>query len=494
MRHSVLPLLVFLALLCGMMALQGRRSVYTVSDSPSQGTSGIYELFITCNADSLYLIQEHYAQDIYIMADVTMAGRQWRKVPLRIRGDSSREFPKKSLKLKFPKADPFMDGRWTLNLNGEYLDSTYLRQSIATRMFAEAGVPCFSTRHALVHINGALHGLFLVVENMDEQFMRKWGLDPKSDLYKATRDKASLSWGEDLKLLWEKKANEKDSVWTPLERLVNQLNLTPDAEYYALVQRIFDYDRLVSALAVNMLIGNRSTYYHNYFVCRDPKTFRWIYMPWDLDNTFIVNKVADPYQRGNNSDSWDAIMASNPLFERALVTPEILRDIQKRVAELADRYFNPAFTDPLIDSLGKVVAPHIPADTFYRKRDPQYWQREVEALRGYVKERPGILMRQFAHSPTSFRLIRPQRPFKEAVTLNWRASHDADGDALRYNLVFSPSPYFHKDSTTRYDGLQDTVFTLPVLPRAGRYYWKVSVTDGDYYIRGFDNVVLFEVK
>jgi hypothetical protein len=483
----IVPLLVW-----GIFSLANRQAVAVHSE---HGTvPDLFEIYITCNADSFQLIRERFTEDIYISSTVEINGKRWENIPLRLRGDSSRGFPKKSLKLKFPKENPFIDGRWTLNLNGEYLDSTYMRQVLATRLFAAAGIPCFHTRHALVHINGDFHGIFLAVENIDKQFLNRWGISPNSDLYKATRDGACLNAAEDIQALWEKKANEKDSIWEPLARLITQLNFTPDAEYNTLIHRIFDYENLINSLALNMLIGNRSTYYHNYFVCRDPKDHRWRYVPWDLDNTFIVNDVDDPYQRGGLSDYGDALLASNPLFERALVTPEIFSDIQKRVGELHALYFNPRFLDPLIDSMMQVLSPYIPVDTFYKKHPPGYLLNEVRALRYFIITRPEILKKQFSESPTSFQLLRPEGPFRTQVTLKWRAAHDPNGDALRYNLVFSSSPKFPRDITTRYDGLADTVFTFPTLPPPGKYYWKVSATDGKYYIRGFDNVTLFEVR
>lgn len=459
-----------------------------------EGSTQLYHLHLTCNADSFRLIQERFSEDIYISSTVECDGRRWEGVRLRLRGDSSREFPKKSMKLKFSKKSPFLDGRKTLNLNGEFLDPTYMRQALVTRLFAANGLPCFSVNHAVVHVNGVMMGIYAVVENVDAQFMERVKLAPESRLYKATRDGACLSEFEDFRVLWENKSAANDSDWAPLATLIAQLNQTSDADYHRLVHTVFVYDELVTAIALNMLVGNRSTYYHNYFICREPQSLRWRYLPWDLDNTFVLKSVKDLYQRGNLSDWGDAFMASNPMFERALVTPGMLGDIQRRVSELIDRHFQSQYLDPVIDGIAAQLIPYVPADTLFSRRSLSDWKAEVESLKEYIRQRPGILLDQFAHSPTSFQLLRPAKAFRDRVELRWRAARDPDGDALRYNLVYSADPSFPVDATTRHDGLEDTLFTLPTLPPAGRYFWKVSASDGSFYVRGFDNVTTFEVQ
>jgi spore coat protein H len=452
---------------------------------------GLPVLQITCNPDSFQLIYDRPKEDIYISATLQVGKEQWKGVKLRLRGDTSREFPKKSLKLKIAKSKTLPFGRNTLNLNAEYLDKTYLRQYLSTRLFQASGQPCFDARHVLVHINGTFHGIYLMVENVDKEFLDKWGLSKDGDLFKATKDSASLSRYDNVPALWERKMPKSDSSWTVLQELIAKLNDTPDQEYAQMTHEIMSYENMVNSIALNMLIGNRSTYYHNYFMFRSVQTHQWKYLPWDMDRTLELDQVDDHYQRGNLADSHWGNMASNPWFERALVTPEILRDIQLRIDTLTSTIYTPEYLFPIIDSLAKVLAPHISADTLFLPRTLDMWKQEIEQVKAYIQQRPIELSNQFAHNPSSFQLFQPQAPMHIGDTLRWNAALDPNGDTLRYRFCFSTTDRFTTDQTLTYRDIQDTFFILGEGIRPGKYYWKVYAGDGTVEVRGFDNRCTF---
>ena len=61
----------------------------------------IKEFGLYCDPADFEYIYEHYEEDIYIPASLSYNGNTWDDVQLRIRGDGSRAFPKKSLKVEF---------------------------------------------------------------------------------------------------------------------------------------------------------------------------------------------------------------------------------------------------------------------------------------------------------------------------------------------------------------------------------------------------------
>ncbi len=466
---------------------------HKAGDDRLSTASTLPELYISCNLDSLSLIQSRFKEDIYILASLRLGKQEWKGVRLRLRGDTSREFPKKSIKLKIPDGKSYPFGRNTLNLNAEFHDSTYLRQYLCTRIFKDSGQPCYDAQHVAVNINGDFHGIYLLVENMDNDFLKKRAMKTDGDLFKATHDGACLSAYDHVRLVWEHKTPKADTSWKALEHLIHLLNDTPDKDYYAMAKSTFDYQNMVNLIAVNMLIGNRSTYYHNYFIYRNPQKNVWQWLPWDMDNTFILKEVADEYQRGNNADTKMGNMPSNPYFERAIACPEILRDIRLRIDTLAATIYNPEHLYPMIDSLAAQLAPFITADTFYRKGTLATWQSTITSLKAYIRQRPAILLDQIAHTPTSFRLIRPEAPFHRQGTLRWRAASDPDGDALVYRLCYSREDQF-KDATTRcFVEIRDTFYEFPEGFTPGEYYWKVIASDGKHETRGFDNYCSFQI-
>lgn len=119
-------------------------------------------------------------------------------------GDESQTYPKKSLKLKLDGA-PFIDGRTTLNFNTDHLDQSYLHTVVSSRLLRDSGHPAVAAEHARLYLNGDFLGLYVRVENMDEEFLAARGLDPDGNLYKATLDGASLSIYDDIDHHWRRR-------------------------------------------------------------------------------------------------------------------------------------------------------------------------------------------------------------------------------------------------------------------------------------------------
>ena len=458
----------------------------------SEIANGMPEIYLVCDKDSLNYIRENFRQDIYIQASLRFQGTTWKQLKLRLRGDTSREFEKKSLKVKFPSDNRFVNGRKTLNLNADYLDATSMRQYLAARLYASSGQPCFRAEHLALFINNEFQGIYLLVESVSSQFLIDRNLDPNGALYKAKKDLACLNWQDDIDSTWERKGSVTENVWEPLKQLIKGLNSTSDSAYYQFAKQHLDYDNYINSIAMNLLIGNRSTYYHNYFVYQNPKTHKWSYLPWDMDQTFVRKRQEDAYGRGSNSDKRWATVPSNPLFERALNDSNIFSDIQRRVRFLSTAYFKPKSVFPIIDSLSNILRPYMLQDTFHPKTDAVDWATEIKQLKAYIRRRPASLSEQFAHAPRNFRLIQPSNPFKDQVKLSWNPSISPDKDGISYEVSYSSDPLFPEGNTI-FHITNSTTYTLPVTPPPGKYFWRIYAFDDDYLVRGFDNVTTFEV-
>ena len=92
---------------------------------------------------------------------------------MRVRGDSSRDLDKKSLKIKILDSIS-INTKKVINLNAEYSDLSFLRSHLSSKIFKKLNYPCFETSFSKVYINDKYHGLFLEVENMDKDFLKKW--------------------------------------------------------------------------------------------------------------------------------------------------------------------------------------------------------------------------------------------------------------------------------------------------------------------------------
>jgi len=443
--------------------------------------SPIKEYFITCDPDSFKYIYDNPFKDHYIPVTFAHQNKTYLNVRLRIRGDSSRELPKKSFKIKFD-GENFSNGRKELNFNADYLDKSYLHSILASRLMRESGHPCFEAEPARLYINGKFRGLYIRIENMDEDFLVTNGFNPEGNLYKAARDGACLSIFDDVYYHWEKKTNKK-SDRDDLEDFIQTLNAVPDYDYLNFASVNFDYKKMVNLIALNMLIANGSTYYHNYYLYHDIHiSNKWIIFPWDLDLSFNLYGLNYPYHRSSGYGVPD-----NPFLERAILCKPIFKDIKNRIYELSNTIFNANYLFPIIDSLKSILAFSVEQDSSDDVPNTTAWEKVIAEDRNFINNRDTYLQNQFNHYPTSFRIERVIDIFTDSVSLNWHPSTDPDGDRISYTLKYSDRKYFIDSYTITFRGITDTLFTLPRLPAEGEYFWLVSATDGGNVTDGFDS-------
>jgi len=274
---------------------------------------------------------------------------------LRIRGDSSRGYGKKSFKLKFDRNVKEFNDRSEINLNSAWTDKTYLREYASYLTYEAFGVPAAHTTHIFVKVNGKPFGLYMEIENVDDNFLKLHGFDDEGSLYKAYRDGACLTYKDNIEKLWRRKNNRKES-YKDLIDLIRLINSTPVKDFKKFLKKHFDYEEFITVLAINIVIQNGSTYYHNYFLYHDLwKTGKWILIPWDLDKTIAYYnwKPYKFYDTGYN----------NPLIHKSLLNKDVFADIKDKVFEVVHLFFNEKVLLPELKKRAELIEQYIPLDT-----------------------------------------------------------------------------------------------------------------------------------
>lgn len=431
-------------------------------------SSQIKEFFITCEPDDFAHIYENYLEDIYIPISLSYNGIEWDDTFLRIRGDGSRQFPKKSLKLKFDGI-PFVNGSSTLNFNAEYEDKSYLRSFLSSLVYKMTGQTCFSTEHIRVYLNGDYLGLYLMVENMDGDFLDANNYDPQGALYKATAEGACMSIYDDIANDWEQKTGPENKE--ELAHFIDQINQVSIDDYPGFCDINMNYNQVVNLIACNMVLSNTSTYYHNYYMYHDVHgSGRWEMMPWDLDKTFSINAWR------NHTYSSPPWTPDNPFLEKAILHPGMMADINDRANHIFQEIFKADILHPIIDSLLAVIESSVIEDTTDNIENLDDWMFFVQKEKDYIDYYPGLLNWYFNHVQSSFTCEATPGVYPPTVTFNWTASVDPDGYPVDYRLLLTSGNRFQPELTQVFDGIQDTFLTIENIPE-GNYFWKVISTD-----------------
>jgi hypothetical protein len=311
------------------------------------------------------------ASVFYVQAG-NLAGTLYDNVQVRLRGISARSWPKKSYKFDFNQGYHFRfstdeDPVEEFNLNTTYSDKAYIRQVLAWETYRDAGAPHSISFPVRVQQNGTFHSLAIFVEQPDERYLVRQGLDPNGALYKMYNPLDSSTQSVQKRTRYYE--NNQD-----LQRLSNAMRLLGPVRANYLFDHV-DIPAAVNYLAATALMHDNDHVNLNYYLyCDTEGTAEWQFLPWDKDLTFGRNNLKDhrgvlndviwadhdpqshplhgdaehPRINGNWNAMIDALYATPPIREmylrrlRTLMdqllqppgTPEQERHYERRIDEL----------------------------------------------------------------------------------------------------------------------------------------------------------------
>lgn len=230
---------------------------------------------------------------------------------VRPRGSSSLSFPKKSYKFDFNPGghilwEPELERMEEINLNSTWSDKAYVRQLMSWELYARAGAIGSSSEMIRLQQNGSFFSVAAFVEQVDEIFLDRRGLDEDGALYKMYNELTDAYNGV------EKKTRQTEDN-SDLGALVAGCQLTGAALEDYLFDNL-DLPAVVNYLAATSLIHDNDHVGKNYYLYRDTEGDQeWRVLPWDKDLTWGRNFT----RRGGvlNDTIWAAQdPQSHPLF------------------------------------------------------------------------------------------------------------------------------------------------------------------------------------
>ena len=442
-------------------------------------------IWIHCDTNLLQKMYSEYLENDYIECNVNYLGKT-HPAHMRIRGSSSREFPKKSLKIKY-KSD---NKTKTINLNADYLDKSYMRQYLASSLYEQIHPLAFSCEHKAVFINNTFFGIYLEVDNIDYDFLIQKNKNDIGNLYKASTDYANMSWFDDGSNYWEKKTNKNHNN-SDLQNLIYDINSISIDKFADYIKSNFNYNNLISSVALNILIGNGSTYYHNYYLYNNTWGHKWYYLPWDLDKTMGSYKdLRYDYCSWSAHESGD--MPENPLIKKLFLNSSTSKEIFNKIDSLKLSIFNEEQLYPIIDSLENVLQPYIQHDDNDQITNIGRWKQEIQKIKKYITERPLEIQQQLQNTPTPFLMHNNYNQyFEDTVFLSWEPSYINEKKCTNYNLKISDTKYFNSDNNLFFNNLTDTVFKYQL--KEGVYYWHLNALHEKEQINGYNSRSFFTV-
>jgi hypothetical protein len=328
---------------------------------------------------------------------------------LGYRGQTSRSYPKRCWKVRFPKGHRFHDLK-SINLNACYADKSFLRERLTWGLFRDAGCAYCDSFNVRVHMNGQFLGLYVYIEQPNDDWLDRSGRDGSGNLYKAYDMLEKVSNPEDYWWLYEKKTNEAEDNQDLID-FINGLNDTPDSQIEAWLNQHVNIDSLILFQIANTLVNNNDQPAKNYYMYHNPVWDNWEMFVWDVDLTLgrnyeLSGGVCNDTYRYNshpyfgtydfpkNDGPWnrliDAFLRRTSAFQKRYMT---------RLHQLTDTLLTTDYFYPKIDQWIEDIRPEVALD---RAKWGSYgssstWDIDYQKniLKNFVIDRANILKQKW---------------------------------------------------------------------------------------------------
>lgn len=345
--------------------------------------------------DEWQALKKDARDEQYVPVEGCFEGKSLGTVGLRFKGaygslyscfDAQGELicPKLPLKVKF---DEYVGGQRffeqkRLNLHSMRWDTTRLHERIAYDTYRAMDVFAPRSAWAMVRVNGAVEGLFAMVEQIDGRFTdQRFSGGGDGNLYKEAWPTVE---GEEY--YRERLDTNQESASTEnVVTFARELNQPSAADRLAALGRFTDLDYLYRYMAVDDAIANYDgiqTFYvdenwswwgnHNFYLYEEEdRPFFWL-VPWDLESTLNINAAFEAVPRWTTTPQDCSTMY--PVWGDSLVlTPGC---------------------DPLLSALAEDMAPYQAAvqellqGPFSEQTLLDNIERDVELIRDAVRADP----------------------------------------------------------------------------------------------------------
>jgi len=299
-------------------------------------------------------------------------GQFYDNVLINIHGQSSRSFPKKSYDIDF---HPGYNFKWAdgqpraddINLMTTYPDKAQMRNILAYETYRDADCAYHWVFPVRVQQNGDFWGTAHVMENGDEDWLIRMGLNAEGALYKMYNMFNSPSHANS----GAEKKTRKYEDNTDLTELYNGLSLSSQARRQYLYDNV-DVAQVVNFLAARAITGDVDCCHKNYYFYRDTGiSDEWQMWPWDVDLSFgrVWNSSETYWNEELIPNTRLFVGQGNRMPNAIFNSPETRQMYLRRVRTLMDEFLkglntpeDELYYEPRIDFLAALIAPDAALD------------------------------------------------------------------------------------------------------------------------------------
>jgi spore coat protein H len=249
-------------------------------------------------------LKENAVREEYRPATLVFEGQRYENAAIRFKGDYGSLYscfdgdrqicPKLSLKVSVNTYDPDQRffGLRKLNFNSSVRDKSLMHEVVGYKLFRDMGVPAPRASHATLTVNGEKLGLFVLVEEVDKEFLQDHFADDEGNLYKSVWP----TWDSPEPYIAALHTNEDSPDVSDMLAFHDMVAGASDETFLEDAASWLDPAALATYLAVDRAISNTGGI--EGFYCYPPdlgdcrnQNYYWyhepgggmVLLPWDLD-------------------------------------------------------------------------------------------------------------------------------------------------------------------------------------------------------------------
>jgi spore coat protein H len=362
----------------------------------------------------------------YVRATIQEGDATYSEVAIRLKGGPGsyrdlRDHPAFTVNFDEFAPNQKFHGLKKIHLNNSVQDGSYLEEKISRELFEAADVPVPRAGHAYVTFNGREMGLYVLVEGINKQFLKRYFKDNTGNVYDGksgmdvTTERMQINSGDN-----RRDHSGKSNLVVALREPV------AGGARLAALEKTLDIDRFLSYMAMEMILWHWDGYTmarNNWRIFHDKGTDRIVFIPQGVDQMFNnLNGPIFPDQ-------------PNGMVARAVLqVPELRERYFERVAYITTNVFVPDAVGNRILEVSEKVEKALAEYGSQGEADAH--RSRAGSLRNKVKRRAKFLQDQMFPEPTvefdasgtlALEQWEPQVDIPEATLVKEK---DADGNYL----------------------------------------------------------------
>jgi spore coat protein H len=309
----------------------------------------------------------------YVQAELELANTKLSNIAVRYKGNGtylrSQGSLKRSLKvdLNDTNKDQKLAGETKLNFHSNVSDPTWMIEPLSYRFYRDAGVPSPRTSYVKVYVTASeLHrhrylGLYSLVEDVDKHFLKANFGSKDGAIFKPVGPYLFVYKGEDWSAYKQQYDPKTDLTPAQSQRMIDfcKLITSPnDREFAENIASFIDLDefsRFMAATVCLSLLDSILGMSQNFYMVLHPKSNRFVFIPWDLDNSFGKFRMAGMLEEREQLSIMHPWQGDNRFIQRMFQVPQFVKLYRGRVQEFSFKLFKPERLGKQEEELAKVI-------------------------------------------------------------------------------------------------------------------------------------------